>query len=114
MGRKSMTRIGKLIRAVTAFLALFLIATSAEAQIDPQQLQPAPKLRAFAKASVPKASVPRASKATKPHRLILQVNSNDAAMMNLTLNNATNVIQYYKDLGEKVSVEIVTFGPGLH
>lgn len=35
-------------------------------------------------------------------------------MMNLALNNATNVAQYYKDLGEKVKIEIVTFGPGLH
>ena len=35
-------------------------------------------------------------------------------MMNLALNNATNVAQYYKDLGEKVSIEIVTYGPGLH
>jgi len=48
------------------------------------------------------------------HRLILQVNTNDAPMMNLALNNATNVAQYYKDLDEKVSIEIVTFGPGLH
>jgi intracellular sulfur oxidation DsrE/DsrF family protein len=50
----------------------------------------------------------------KQHRLIIQVNSNEPAMMNLALNNATNVTQYYKDLGEKVSVQIVTFGPGLH
>nr|WP_082646261.1 DsrE family protein [Bradyrhizobium valentinum] len=50
----------------------------------------------------------------KPHRLILQVNSNEPAMMNLALNNATNVVQYYKDLGENVSIDIVTFGPGLH
>ena len=35
-------------------------------------------------------------------------------MMNLALNNATNVEQYYKDLGEKVEIEVVTFGPGLH
>lgn len=48
------------------------------------------------------------------HRLILQVNSNDPAMMNLALNNATNVVQHYKDAGETVSVEVVTFGPGLH
>jgi len=34
--------------------------------------------------------------------------------MNLALNNATNVAQYYKDLGEKVTIEVVTFGPGLH
>jgi uncharacterized protein len=48
------------------------------------------------------------------HRLILQVNSNDPAMMNLALNNAANVVQHYKDAGEKVSIEVVTFGPGLH
>jgi uncharacterized protein len=52
--------------------------------------------------------------ARKPHQLILQVNSNDPAMMNLALNNATNVAQYYGDLGEKVSIEVVAFGPGLH
>ena len=50
----------------------------------------------------------------KGHRLILQVNTNDPAMMNLALNNATNVAQYYNDLFEKVTIEIVTFGPGLH
>jgi len=50
----------------------------------------------------------------KLHRLILQVNTNDPAMMNLALNNATNVAQYYQDLGEKVMIEVVTFGPGLH
>src|SRR6476469_10404431 len=50
----------------------------------------------------------------KPHNLVLQVNANDPAMMNLALNNATNVAPYYKDLGEKVTIEIVTFGPGLH
>ena len=50
----------------------------------------------------------------KLHRLILQVNTNDPAMMNLALNNATNVAQYYKDLGENVAIDIVTFGPGLH
>ena len=50
----------------------------------------------------------------KLHQLVLQVNTNDAATMNLTLNNATNVAQYYKDRGEKVAIEVVTFGPGLH
>jgi intracellular sulfur oxidation DsrE/DsrF family protein len=50
----------------------------------------------------------------KTHRLILQVNTNEPAMMNLALNNATNVEQYYKARGEKVEIEVVTFGPGLH
>jgi uncharacterized protein len=50
----------------------------------------------------------------KVHRLVLQVNTNDPAMMTLALNNATNVEQYYENLGEKVEIEVVTFGPGLH
>ena len=50
----------------------------------------------------------------KEHRLILQVNTNDPAAMNLALNNATNVAQYYKEIGEQVKIEVVTFGPGLH
>jgi intracellular sulfur oxidation DsrE/DsrF family protein len=52
--------------------------------------------------------------APETHLLILQVNTNDPAAMNLALNNATNVTQYYKDRGEKVKIEVVTFGPGLH
>jgi hypothetical protein len=52
--------------------------------------------------------------AKKEHRLVLQVNTNDPAAMNLALNNATNVTQNYRDLGEKVQIEVVTFGPGLH
>jgi uncharacterized protein len=52
--------------------------------------------------------------ATEAHRLILQVNTNDPAAMNLALNNASNVTQYYRDRGEKVTIEVVTFGPGLH
>jgi intracellular sulfur oxidation DsrE/DsrF family protein len=50
----------------------------------------------------------------KLHRIVLQVNTNDPAAMNLALNNATNISQYYKDLNEKVQIEVVTFGPGLH
>lgn len=34
--------------------------------------------------------------------------------MNLALNNALNVAQYYKEVGEEVKVEVITFGPGLH
>ena len=60
-----------------------------------------------------RAAQPPAAK-DKEHRLILQVNTNDPAAMNLALNNAMNVTQYYRDLGEKVKVEVVTFGPGLH
>jgi len=50
----------------------------------------------------------------KLHRIVLQVNTNDPAAMNLALNNATNISQYYKDINENVQIEVVTFGPGLH
>lgn len=76
-----------------------------------------PNWRPAVAANKPKAQrrseIARANAAID-HRLILQVNSNDAAAMNLALNNATNVIDYYKSKGEKVKIEIVTFGPGLH
>jgi intracellular sulfur oxidation DsrE/DsrF family protein len=57
---------------------------------------------------------PAASGKSKEHSLILQVNSNDPAAMNLALNNATNVTEYYRELGEKVKIEVITFGPGLN
>src|SRR3954465_10265166 len=60
------------------------------------------------------ARVPPKGGAQTAHRLILQVNTNDAAAMNLALNNAANVDQYYSDRSEPVEIEIITFGPGLH
>ena len=62
----------------------------------------------------PLAAMARAVPVSETHHLILQVNTNDPAAMNLALNNATNVTQHYKELGEKVKIEVVTFGPGLH
>ena len=50
----------------------------------------------------------------KEHRVAIQVNQNDPALMNLALNNATNVMEFYKAKGEDVQIEIVTYGPGLH
>ncbi len=34
--------------------------------------------------------------------------------MNMALNNAENVTKYFESKGEKVIIEIVTYGPGLH
>jgi hypothetical protein len=48
------------------------------------------------------------------HRLVIQVDQNDPAVMNLALNNATNVIDYYRAKGEEVDLDIVTYGPGLN
>jgi intracellular sulfur oxidation DsrE/DsrF family protein len=50
----------------------------------------------------------------KPHRVSIQVDQNDPQVMNLALNNATNVIEYYRARNEDVDVDIVTYGPGLH
>jgi len=47
------------------------------------------------------------------HRLAIQVDQNDPAIMNLALNNARNVKKYYQGKGETVAVEIVAYGPGL-
>jgi intracellular sulfur oxidation DsrE/DsrF family protein len=50
----------------------------------------------------------------KSHRVSIQVDQNDPQVMNLALNNATNVIEYYRAKNEDVEVDIVTYGPGLH
>jgi uncharacterized protein len=50
----------------------------------------------------------------KTHRVSIQVDQNDPQVMNLALNNATNVIEYYRAKNEDVDVDIVTYGPGLH
>ena len=50
----------------------------------------------------------------KTHRVVFQVNQNNPEVMNLTLNNVTNVIEYYRAKKEDVDVDVVTYGPGLH
>src|SRR5437868_2895315 len=55
-----------------------------------------------------------AAAAEKAHRVAIQVDDNDSQKMNLALNNATNVSQFYNQKGEEVEIEIVTYGPGLH
>jgi intracellular sulfur oxidation DsrE/DsrF family protein len=99
---------GNVVTAALAGLAmLLLVAPPSEAQVSKQVSKPVDKQKS---AQIAKP----VEVAKKPHRLVLQVNSNEPAMMNLALNNATNVAQYYKELGEPVSIDIVTFGPGLH
>ena len=91
-----MTRFDRAMHLAAVCVALVLLAPPAMAQS-----------REFA------ATAPAAA-SKKAHRLVLQVNSNEPATMTLALNNATNVEQYYKERGEKIEIEIVTFGPGLH
>ncbi len=51
---------------------------------------------------------------TQLHRLAIQVDVNDPATINLVLNNVSNTVQHYSEIGQKVEIEVVAFGPGLH
>ena len=104
------------VRAAMGVVMVLILAPSSAAE-------PAKKPIREQIVAAPSAAAPTMAQTTaqkravadkKVHNLILQVNTNEPAMMNLALNNATNVAQYYKDLGEKASIEVVTFGPGLH
>jgi intracellular sulfur oxidation DsrE/DsrF family protein len=64
--------------------------------------------------SIAVAAPGHAAEPKKPHRIAIQVDQNDPKVMNLALNNATNVMQHYRSKGEDVEVEIVAYGPGLH
>jgi uncharacterized protein len=48
------------------------------------------------------------------HHIVIQVDQNDKAVMDLALNNAKNVLEYYRDKHEEANVEIVAYGPGLN
>jgi uncharacterized protein len=48
------------------------------------------------------------------HRVAIHVDDNDPKVMNLALNNAKNVLEYYEAKKETVAIEIVAYGPGLH
>jgi intracellular sulfur oxidation DsrE/DsrF family protein len=50
----------------------------------------------------------------KIHRVSIQVDQNDPAVMNLALNNASNITETYKEKGEEVEIEVVAYGPGLN
>jgi uncharacterized protein len=48
------------------------------------------------------------------HKVAIHVDDNDPKVMNLALNNAKNVLEYYAAKKETVAIEIVAYGPGLH
>jgi intracellular sulfur oxidation DsrE/DsrF family protein len=50
----------------------------------------------------------------KTHKIAIQVDQSDPALMNLVLNNVANVLQYYHSKGEQAQVEVVAYGPGLN
>jgi len=47
-------------------------------------------------------------------KVAIQIDQNDKAIMELALNNVSNIIDYYKGKGQTVAIEVVAYGPGLH
>jgi intracellular sulfur oxidation DsrE/DsrF family protein len=92
------------LTAVVCLVGLSPLAASA-------QEEPKERVTRTAQAK-PKAT--KKTAAEKVHKIAIQVNENNPQLMNLALNNASNILSHYKKAGEKVIVEIVTFGPGLH
>jgi uncharacterized protein len=72
----------------------------------------AAKINANAKMTT--ATATAAVNRTQPHRLSVQVDVNDPATMNLALNNVSNTVQHYSEIGQKVEIEVIAYGPGLH
>jgi intracellular sulfur oxidation DsrE/DsrF family protein len=106
-----MSRSFAIVAGVTAVALIFVsgIEASGSAQSSLSARPPG------ASARNANAAMTRATSRTQlPHRLVIHVDANDPAVMNLALNNASNVAQYYSDLNQKVEIEVVAYGPGLH
>ena len=112
------------VAGAVVLLVTTCLATAAEAEQQLDKTAPATgkttrSAKSAAAAQIQKRSTVAlaaqpAAAGQKEHHLILQVNTNDAAAMNLALNNATNVAEYYEKAGEPVKIEVITFGPGLN
>ena len=48
------------------------------------------------------------------HKIAFHVDQNDPQVMNMTLNNVQNAVNYYKAQGDTATIEVVAYGPGLH
>lgn len=65
-------------------------------------------------ASVATSPVAFGAPVLKDHRVAIHIDADDPAVMNLALNNAQNILSYYKEKGEDAKIEIVADGPGLN
>lgn len=79
--------------------------TPAHSQIPPPSQTQAP-----ARVPATKDKAPR----TATHRVVIQITQNDPAIMTMALNNLENLVSFYEEKGEKVEVELVAYGAGLH
>jgi intracellular sulfur oxidation DsrE/DsrF family protein len=57
---------------------------------------------------------PTAVAQERTHKVAVHVDDSDPARINMALNNVQNIKQYYDAVGEKVEIEVVAYGPGLH
>ena len=94
--------------------ALVLATTALFGLVDPAFAEKAGAAAQTRGGPLAQATVGARDHRVKEHRVAIQVNQNDPDVMNLALNNAKNVIEHYRGRGEKVDVEIVAYGPGLH
>ena len=70
-------------------------------------------LAAILMAASPALAQPHPQSKMKVHHVVIQIDQDDPAIMNLALNNADNMNKFYEDKGEKVEIEFVAFGAGL-
>ncbi|MFB9266345.1 DsrE family protein [Bradyrhizobium erythrophlei] len=70
--------------------------------------------RLAAAAAVSIALATSAFAGDKPHRIAIHVDQYDSRVMNMALNNATHLIEYYRARNEDVDIDIITYGPGVH
>lgn len=72
--------------------------------------------RRFALAAIAAAGLAFAGPAigqAKTHKVAIHVSDADPARLEIVLNNVRNIKQFYQAKGEKVTIEVVTHGPGL-
>ncbi len=48
------------------------------------------------------------------HKIAVHVDEADPQRMNMALNNVQNMKAFYDAAGQKVEIEVVAYGPGLH
>jgi intracellular sulfur oxidation DsrE/DsrF family protein len=65
-------------------------------------------------AAIAAFGAPASAEEAKPHRVTIQVDQNDPAIMNLALNNVRNIMEVYRSKSQDVQIEVVAYGPGLN
>ena len=71
-------------------------------------------LAALFVSSVGQVTTPALAAEQKVHKVVIHVDENNPRKMNLALNNVKNLRKLYDARGEKIIIEVVTYGPGLH